>query len=52
MLHQPNMKITEVFLNSGFANETTFFRIFKATTGMTPNEWKANGQDNISENKQ
>ena len=51
MLHQPNMKITEVFLNSGFANETTFFRIFKATTGMTPNEWKANGQDNISENK-
>ncbi|MBQ6549748.1 MAG: AraC family transcriptional regulator, partial [Prevotella sp.] len=51
MLHQPNMKITEVFLNSGFANETTFFRIFKAATGMTPNEWKAKGQDNISENK-
>ena len=35
------MKISEVFLSSGFANETTFFRIFKTATGMTPNEWKA-----------
>ena len=41
MRHQPDMKISEVFLSSGFANETTFFRIFKAVTGMTPNEWKA-----------
>lgn len=45
---QPNMKITEVFLSSGFANETTFFRIFKAVTGMTPNEWKANMQSQLS----
>ena len=45
---QPNMKITEVFLSSGFANETTFFRIFKAVTGMTPNEWKANVQSPLS----
>ena len=45
---QPNMKITEVFLSSGFANETTFFRIFKAVTGMTPNEWKANMQSPLS----
>ena len=41
MRQQPDMKISEVFLSSGFANETTFFRIFKAVTGMTPNEWKA-----------
>ena len=44
MSNRPDMKISEVFLSSGFANETTFFRIFKAATGMTPNEWKANGQ--------
>ena len=48
---QPNMKIIEVFLKSGFANETTFFRIFKATTGMTPNEWKASEQDSFPEKK-
>jgi AraC-like DNA-binding protein len=41
MREQPDMKLSEVFLSSGFANETTFFRIFKAVTGMTPNEWKA-----------
>jgi len=41
MSNRPDMKISEVFLSSGFANETTFFRIFKAATGMTPNEWKA-----------
>lgn len=41
MSNHPDMKISEVFLSSGFANETTFFRIFKAATGMTPNEWKA-----------
>lgn len=41
MRQQPDIKITEVFLSSGFANETTFFRIFKAFTGMTPNEWRS-----------
>jgi YesN/AraC family two-component response regulator len=48
MRQQPDMKISEVFLSSGFANETTFFRIFKTLTGMTPNEWKTNGQEKIS----
>lgn len=42
MRTQPDMKISEIFLRSGFANETTFFRIFKAITGMTPTEWKSN----------
>ena len=41
MRQQPDMKISEVFLSSGFANETTFFRIFKAFTGMTPSEWRS-----------
>ena len=33
-------KISEVWVASGFANETSFFRTFKALTGMTPTEWK------------
>ncbi len=37
----PNKKISEVWAASGFANETSFFRTFKALTGMTPNEWRA-----------
>ena len=37
----PNKKISEVWAASGFANETSFFRTFKAQTGMTPNEWRA-----------
>lgn len=35
----PDMKISVVGLNSGFANERSFFRSFKAATGMTPGEW-------------
>ena len=34
-------KMPEIWLTSGFANETSFFRTFKTVTGMTPNEWKA-----------
>ncbi len=37
----PDKKISEVWMASGFANETSFFRTFKAFTGMTPREWKA-----------
>lgn len=36
---QPTMKMTEVYIKSGFANDTSFFRTFKAHTGMTPKEW-------------
>ena len=35
----PGMKLTEVSFESGFANERSFFRTFKAITGMTAREW-------------
>ena len=38
---QPDIKITAVVVQSGFANETSFFRTFKSFTGMTPKEWIA-----------
>ena len=37
----PDIKLTEVYLKSGFANEISFFRTFKTIVGMTPSEWKA-----------
>lgn len=37
----PDKKIFEVWTASGFANETSFFRTFRALTGMTPSEWRA-----------
>lgn len=40
--HNPNKKIAEVYVSSGFANETSFFRTFKSFTGMTPREWIQN----------
>jgi len=36
----PDRKLSDIFAESGFANETSFFRTFKALTGMTPKEWK------------
>lgn len=36
---QPDAKIAAVAIQSGFANETSFFRTFKAVTGKTPREW-------------
>lgn len=36
----PEKKISTISQESGFSNETSFFRTFKAITGMTPNEWK------------
>lgn len=39
-----DMKISNVGLESGFANERTFFRVFKEATGMTPKEWTAQQQ--------
>lgn len=37
----PDMKMTEVWMQSGFTTESSFFRAFKAATGLTPAEWKA-----------
>jgi AraC-like DNA-binding protein len=41
LMKETDKKIPEIWLASGFANETSFFRTFKTVTGMTPNEWKA-----------
>ena len=35
----PEKKMAQVGLESGFANDTTFYRVFKAITGLTPSEW-------------
>jgi AraC-like DNA-binding protein len=37
----PEMKLYNVGYESGFTNETSFYRTFKALTGKTPSEWKA-----------
>ncbi len=39
LLKEPGVKIVSVYLESGFSNETSFFRTFKSFTGMTPKEW-------------
>lgn len=41
MQEQPDAKLASVALASGFTNETSFFRVFKAITGLTPKEWLA-----------
>ena len=40
MSNQPNIKISEVWMASGFNTESSFFRAFKNVTGMTPAEWR------------
>jgi AraC-like DNA-binding protein len=44
LLRKPDTRATEVWMETGFANETTFFRTFKAIVGMTPSEWKSHNQ--------
>jgi len=44
LFSNPDTRASEVWMESGFANETTFFRAFKAIVGMTPSEWKSNNQ--------
>lgn len=39
MLKQPDIKMVTICTESGFNNETSFFRAFKAHTGKTPREW-------------
>ena len=40
MKRYPDMLMTEVGDESGFSNEQSFFRSFKAFTGVPPTEWK------------
>ena len=40
MKENPKMLLSEVGELSGFASEQSFFRTFKARTGLTPSEWK------------
>ena len=44
MLSNPESKICSLYLEAGFANETSFFRTFKELTGMTPTEWRVANQ--------
>lgn len=39
LLSDNEAKIAVVAIQSGFANETSFFRTFKSLTGLTPREW-------------
>ncbi|MBO5583938.1 MAG: AraC family transcriptional regulator [Prevotella sp.] len=41
---EPDMKLAAVCIESGFSNETSFFRTFKTVTGMTPGEWQKRGK--------
>lgn len=41
MRQQPDIKISEVWMSSGFSTERTFLRTFKQQTGMTPSDWKS-----------
>lgn len=40
MRENPSMRLAQVAETSGFANEKTFLRAFKASCGLTPSEWK------------
>lgn len=39
MRTSPKKKVLSLYLEADFANESTFFRTFKAYTDMTPKEW-------------
>ena len=41
MKDYPGKKISEIVEESGFSSEKSFYRCFKAVTGMTPGEWKS-----------
>ena len=40
MIQRPEAKISSLYTEAGFANETSFFRTFKEFTGTTPSEWR------------
>ena len=40
LVDTPDMKMSAIGMESGFANERSFFRSFKEATGLTPKEWQ------------
>jgi len=40
LTNKPDMKMTQIAMESGFSSDTSFFRTFKALVGMTPKEWQ------------
>ena len=44
MREHPSMRLSQVAEESGFTNEKTFLRTFKAVCGVTPSEWKQSGR--------
>ena len=40
LLADPNISVTETAMQSGFANPSTFIRVFKAEKGCTPTEFR------------
>ncbi len=38
--NQPDLKIADVSVSSGFSSEASFYRIFKSITGTTPTDWR------------
>lgn len=40
VLKYPDQKANAIGIDSGFANDISFFRTFKALTGQTPGDWK------------
>ena len=39
LYENPDMRLSEISEESGFSSEITFYRNFKARTGLTPGEW-------------
>jgi AraC-like DNA-binding protein len=45
LVEQPDRLLSDIADECGFSNEQSFFRCFKARTGITPQEWKAQQGD-------
>ncbi len=40
LMTQTNMPLSEVALTSGFADQSTFSRLFRRSVGLTPSKWR------------
>ena len=45
IVNHPELKMVNIAMESGYANERSFFRDFKQATGMTPSEWQTAQKD-------